>query len=175
MDLSHLPVPTIWAGIALVFGSVTTFAVMYRINSKFGPLQSQALNSLVEVQKAQITATTETLKMQKDHYELEMGELKGEREDYKAKLHEEKNLHQAALLLVAELQARPDVDRVYKEQQTFFTQMASTMKSIQTSIAEHDKGLEQRTAKIVEPVQQMCSEVVKALNGHTLVKVKENT
>lgn len=53
--------------------------------------------------------------------------------------------------------------------------MSATMKSIQTSINEHDASIEARTLKIIEPVQLMCAEVVRALNGHKLRKVSKTS
>lgn len=170
---SRLPMPTIWAGVSLVLGALITLFVVWSVNRKFGPLQKTALTGLVEAQKAQVALTRESLVMQKDHYELELSEMKKERDNYRAALHSEKEAHQAVLLTVADLQARPNVDKVYDGQQTFFQKNTETMQAILNLIREHDSTIEERTLKIIEPVQLMCAEVVRALNGHKLRKVTQ--
>lgn len=143
------------------------------------PLYAKTITDMAKVHELQIASHERTLAMQKSHYELEMEEYKGERErfrkerdEYKTSLHAEKENHQATLLQLAEVQARPNLDQVYKGQQQFFTSMIQvmekqqgTMQAIHKSIIDHDAGIEARAAKLIEPVKQMCQQVAAALEA----------
>lgn len=161
--------PAIFAVIGLLVGG----AVMFWVTKKFGPMRSDALNEVVGAYKLQITANKELLEMQKAHYEIELDDMKKERDSYRTNLHAEKQAHQAVLLTVADLQSRPNVDKVYEGQQAFFAENTKAMHAILQMIRDHDYSIEARTIKIIQPVQDMCAEVVRALNGHKLKLVKQ--
>lgn len=173
--LNHVPMPTFWAGIALLAGAMATYMVVRR----FGPLQAVALENLVGLYEKQIEAHSKTLEMQKSHYENELGRhqaaeerIRDERDSYRNKLDTEKELHKATTLIVAELQARPSVDQVYAGQQEFFAANTKALEGISKSINDHDASIEERTKLIVQPVHDMCQAVVEALDGHKLRRTK---
>jgi len=151
---------------------------MFFVMLKFGPMRHQAQTELIDAYKEKDKVTKDLLVMQKDHYDNELSEIKNEKEDYKTKLHAEKEAHQATLFTVADLQARPNVDKVYQGQQEFFQKntdcmqmLLKTSEAMFNTLQEHDKGIEERTKAIIQPVIDVCEQIAKALNGHKLRKV----
>ena len=156
--------PAIWASI----GAASALIIGYIFARKLSPAFSSAATDLAKVYKLQIDAHKEALEMQRRHYQEELDHernrynvIAAERDDYRQKLHGEKDAHQATTLQLAELNARPNVDQVYRGQQTFFSKMTGfmeeqtkTMQAIHKSIIEHDKGIEERTALVIERVLQ---------------------
>lgn len=145
---------------------------MFVVAQKFGPMKNEALQEVVGAYKEQIKANLGLLEMQKAHYEMELGDLKTERDTYRTSLHTEKEAHQAILLTVADLQSRPNLDKVYEGQQSFFKTNTDCMQAIMETLKEHDDSIEERTKKIIEPVVNVCAEIVQALNGHKLKRVR---
>lgn len=158
--------PAIWATIGLLAGG----GVMFIVAQKFGPMKNEALQEVVGAYKEQIVANRGLLEMQKSHYEIELSDLKVERDNYRTALHGEKEAHQATLLTVADLQSRPNLDKVYEGQQAFFEKNTDCMQAILEALQEHDSGIEDRTKQIIEPVVKVCEQIVAALNGHKLKK-----
>lgn len=161
-----IPLPTFWAGITLFLGALAAFLVV----RKFGPLQSEALNQLAGAYKQQIVATQETLAMQKEHYEMEITDCQSEREkmrierdDYRTKLHTEKEQHQATILQVTELHQRPNVDKVYESLERNFDQQTQTLRQIQQSLEKHDASIQERMDHFSQPIVQACAEMVSEL------------
>lgn len=158
--------PAIWAFIGGL-GTILGVSLWYfTFGKKIAPLYSKTITDMAKVHEIQIAASERALKMQKEHYEEEVNyikesiaKLESERNDYREKLHEEKKLHQGAMFQVAELQARPNVDKVYEGQQQFFSQMSKymneqteTMKAIHVSILEHDRSIDKRQAEAIEEI-----------------------
>jgi hypothetical protein len=159
--------PAIFAALGILGGGIAMFFVML----KFGPMRHQAQTELIDAYKEKDKVTKDLLVMQKDHYDNELSEIKSEKEDYKSKLHAEKEAHQATLFTVADLQARPNVDKVYEGQQEFFRKNTDCMQALLKMVQEHDASIEDRTKAIIQPVIDVCEQIAKALNGHKLRKV----
>lgn len=155
--------PVMWGVVCGTFGCLSTIVVVFLVARKYNPMQSAALTGLVAVYEKQIAANERALIMQRDHYTLEIDDMKSERDNYRQKLHDEKDAHNALVLTVAELQARPNVDKVYESQQQFFITNTKTLDAIHHSIQLHDSSIEERTKKIVAPVVAVCERLVLAL------------
>jgi len=144
--------PAIWMAIGLIVSAI----VAYLVAKKFTPIMVSTVGDIADMHKTMV-----------ESYKVQIAEFKIERNDYRDKLHEEKQAHQATLLLLTDLQARPNVDQVYKGQQDFFQRMSGhmdeqtkTMKLIHESIVKHDQGVEKRAKEVV-------SQIVSAVNGKT--------
>lgn len=155
-------------GIVGLCGSIAFFFIFGR---KINPMYANIVRDLGEAEKVLIESHKATLVMQKEHYEAELIYLKEAlakvevvRDEYKTKLHAANNVNNNLNLQIVELQSRPDLQKVYTDQKGFFTEMISTMKAMHEMIVSHDKGIEERTAKIIEPVKTMCAAVAEALN-----------
>lgn len=166
-----LKFPALWAVLGLLVGGFATAVVILIITRKYAPLQVAALDGLVKVYEKQLAANTAALETQKTHFEDEIEILRGEREDYKKKLHDSRDQNQAIMLQVADLQARPNVDQVYKGQQEFFQKNTDCMEALLKLVKDHDAGIEERTKAIIQPVIDVCAQIVTALNGHALKRV----
>jgi hypothetical protein len=162
--------PFLGAFLGTTIGLIGAVAFFFIFGRKINPMYANIVKDLGDAEKVLIESHKSALLMQKEHYEAEIdynkgayAKLEGERNDYRSKLHEEKIAHQATLLQVSELQARPDVEKIYKDQKGFFTEMVGTMKAMHQSIIDHDSGIEKRTEKIIQPVKDMCGKVVEAI------------
>ncbi len=154
--------PAVWA----IVGSTISAVIVFVVARRFTPIYSSAVKDLSAVYKLQIEGHERALQMQKTHWENELSyqrtafaSLQTERDDYRTKLHEERTAHQATTLLLADAQARPNVEQVYKGQQEFFFKMSKymeeqtdTMKAIHKSLVDHDNGVEKRTSDVVQKV-----------------------
>ena len=136
--------PALWLAIGLVISAIVSYVVARR----FTPIYAETVKDMANLHKGMV-----------DSYKVQIEELKCERNDYREKLHTEKGDHQNTLLALTELQARPNVDQVYKGQQEFFTKMSGhmdqqtkTMQLIHDSLKEHDQGIEKRTAEVVDRI-----------------------
>lgn len=178
-EIAHLlhEFPFLGAFLGTVVGLCGSIAFFFIFGRKLNPMYASVVADLARTHQVQLEAHASQLLMQKEHYELELeynkaafAKIEADRDDYRDKLHASNNTLNSTNLQMAELMARPNVDKVYEGQQSFFTKMIGvmdeqreTMQAIHKSIVEHDNGIEQRTAKIINPVKEMCGQVVEAL------------
>jgi len=137
--------PALWAFLGLLVGG----SVAYAVSLKFTPMYGKALKEFDILHDDMV-----------DAYKAQIADLKAEKEDYKKKLHDEKGHHHHALLRISEMEARPNVDKVYEGQQEFFTSMTVAMKEltvsmrlIHTSIMDHDIRVAERTAEAMDKIK----------------------
>lgn len=182
MTVFHLlrEFPAIWATIGLLVGGGVTF-LAYR---KLGPIRDAAMNEVIKSYEKNLALQTDMARTQHEHHEQqlaiqrehlteELTKIERSRDEYKEALHCARNDMGAEIthlkLKVQEMELRPNVEVIHSAQEKFYTKMIGLMELLGTELKKHDEGIEARTSKIIEPVQNMCNEVVKALNGHKLV------
>lgn len=167
--------PALWASFGLIVGGLC----MFLVTKKFGPMRSDALNEVVGAYKEQVKAqialsSTQaeqhmaSLRMQKDHWAEELSKLEKERDDYRAKLHDQNNVANALALRVQELELKPSVEIIQTEQQSFYREMLKTMKEIGTALHAHDEGIDDR----MKPLQDACTETARGMKE--LVTILKN-
>ncbi len=108
--------PALWAFI----GSLLTAPITFIVTSRTAPAYSKANKDLVTLHEDMVGS-----------YKAQIDELKVERDDYRDKLHGLRDSAHARAQMdavkIAELEARPNVDHVYKAQQEFFGKMGAHM------------------------------------------------
>lgn len=166
--------PAIWAVVGAVLGSALASGIFVFANRKFSALIAAQTKNLTEIHERQIVAQKELLQMQKEHYELEqanviaaadkvLAAMKEERDQYKQKLHDANDAHNATTIEYEKLKLQPDVKSLFdaeatwhEERRTFYKEMAETMKSMRDSIHTHDQAVEKK----VEPIMGALAELV---------------
>ncbi len=146
--------PAAWALIGVIISGLVAVVVAL----KFAPAYQKANKDLLELHNAMV-----------DSYKLQIVELKSDRNDYRDKLHSEKDAHHRTQNLmevrIVELESKPDMEKVYRASQDFFTKMISvmdkqekTIEAVHASLIAHDRSLEDRGTKIVEMVLRKLDE-----------------
>lgn len=125
--------PALW----LVGGFVIASGVFWIANRKVFMWQAQATDGLIKTLKEQIHA------------------LNDERDDYRTKLHNERELHNAAKLRIQEMELRPDVTALFKASEAFYTEQTKAMSSLVASFQQHDRMVNERMAPIYESLETM--------------------
>jgi hypothetical protein len=158
--------PAIWAFLGVIGTVLGAILFWLVIGRKLNPLYGNIVKDLGDAEKVLIDSHRQQLLMQKEYYEQQQDyqraaydKLELEKDSYKKVSHENANLANDFRIKLAELEARPNVDQVYKGQQMFFTKMTEhmdeqtkTMRAIHQAFMDHDQGIEQRTSNIVERV-----------------------
>ena len=102
-------------GAAVLIGMVLAGMIFYFANRKVLALTTTASELLSKTQREHIAAMT------------------AERDDYRNKLHDEKNNHQATAAKLVELRSRPDVSTLH----TLLTEQSTVLRQISNSFATH--------------------------------------
>lgn len=118
--------PALWLAIGLVLAS----GVFYIANRKLISWQAHATKSLIDTLDRQIVGLT------------------NERDDYRTKLHAEREGHHACQLRIQELEARPDISKLFTASEAFYCKQTEAMAKLIESIHEHDASV----ADKMEPI-----------------------
>lgn len=162
--LSHLPVPTIWAGISFILGVGLTGIAYHLVLKRYGPLQTKVLeglskanDKLVDTQTKQLAMMERTLQMQKEHYEIELTECKKERQEYKDTLHAKRDEWQVEStkmqLLIAELEGRPNMTAL----NTTLEKVVMLIETVSANLDKHDKSIDLRMQQFVKTIRRSRS------------------
>ncbi len=142
-----------------VLGSVISAIIMIMVMLRFGPFQSVALKGLVEIQRESINAHERALAAQKAHCDSEIVDLKCERDDYRNKLHDEKQLSQKYLLDMTELKGRPDFSDLKK----MLDDHSQILRDIMRAFDEHAKADQTVFERITATLDQVSKALPKAI------------
>lgn len=111
--------PALWA----IFGTMLAAGVFWVANRKLISWQATATKSLIDTLDRQIVGIT------------------NERDNYRNKLHDERESHNACKLRIQELELRPDVTRLFEASEVFYSKQAEAMGKLVESIHEHDASV----------------------------------
>jgi hypothetical protein len=137
--------PALW----LIVGVICASAIFWIANRKVFMWQAQATDGLVRTLKEQIHAITD------------------ERDDYRNKLHSEKELHGAAKLRIQEMELRPDVTALFKASEAFYTEQTKAMSTLVQSFQQHDRMVNERMTPIYESLETMGKGIQELLRRTT--------
>lgn len=131
----------IWGILGLAIGSV----IFFFVNRKVLALQSVAAVNLAKILKDQCAALTL------------------ERDDYRMKLHNEKDQHQATQLKLKEMEARPDLTSLT----ILLSDQKEWMRALGNSLKEHSESDAKIFGKIESSLGIIAEHLQSATNGHS--------
>lgn len=105
-------------GLWMLFGALVTAALFWLVNRKVLRMQAEAAEKLAVILDRQIKA------------------LEKERDDYRNKLHDERDGHQSTLLRIKELESRPDFSTLV----TLLEDQRNWMRELGTTLREHSES-----------------------------------
>jgi len=148
--------------------------------------QVKVLEHSLVLQKESFDRTLEDMKQAalatRAHYEREVGEWKAalagmtaERDGYRDKLHDANGQLHSCSLKIAEMEARPNVDQLFKaetewnqQREKFYVSISDSQKGIIDLITKVDKKLEDESKRHREELQeysQVCHKTAQAMDA----------
>lgn len=125
--------PMLWALVGLVFAG----GVFWVSSQRVFVMQGQANENLVKTLERHNSA------------------LETERDDYKNKLHTERDNHQSTQLKVKELELRPDMTTLFHNSEAFYSKQTEAMGSLIESIHKHDTSVGAKMQPVYDSLKTM--------------------